>query len=54
MPMPSGTGTTVPTIYLVDLEHPVIVDVEATAPNRQAEASAAMDIAYCTRERLGL
>ena len=39
---------------LVDLEHAVIVDVEATAPIRQAEAGAAMDMIYRTRERFGL
>ncbi|MEM6441941.1 MAG: transposase, partial [Pseudomonadota bacterium] len=39
---------------LVDLEHAVIVDVEATAPIRQAEAGAAMDIIERTRKRFGL
>jgi transposase len=42
------------TNYLVDLEHAVIVDVEATAPIRQAEAGAAMDMIARTRERFGL
>jgi len=42
------------TNYLVDLEHAVIVDVEATAPIRQAEAGAAMDMIERTRERFGL
>jgi transposase len=42
------------TNYLVDLEHAVIVDVEATAPIRQAEAGAAMDMIVRTRERFGL
>jgi hypothetical protein len=38
----------------VDLEHAVIADVEATAPIRQAEAGAAMDMIVRTRERFGL
>jgi hypothetical protein len=42
------------TNYLVDLEHAVIVDVEATAPIRQAEVGAAMDMIARTRERFGL
>ena len=42
------------TNYLVDLQHAVIVDVEATAPIRQAEAGAAMDMIVRTRERFGL
>jgi hypothetical protein len=42
------------TNYLVDLDHAVIVDVEATAPIRQAEAGAAMDMIERTRERFGL
>ena len=42
------------TNYLVDLEHAVIVDVEATAPIRQAETGAAMDMIERTRERFGL
>ncbi len=42
------------TNYLVDLENAVIVDVETTAPIRQAEAGAAMDMITRTRERFGL
>lgn len=42
------------TNYLVDLEHAVIVDVEPTAPIRQAETGAAMDMIERTRERFGL
>jgi len=42
------------TNYLVDLEHAIIVDVEATAPIRQAEAGAAMDMIERTWERFGL
>ncbi len=42
------------TNYLVDLEHAVIVDVEATAPIRQAEVGAALDMIVRTRERFGL
>jgi transposase len=42
------------TNYLVDLEHAVIVDVEATAPILQAKAGAAMDMIVRTRERFGL
>jgi transposase len=42
------------TNYLVDLQHAVIVDVEATAPIRQAEVGAAMDMITRTRERFGL
>lgn len=42
------------TNYLVDLDHAVIVDVEATAPIRQAEGGTAMDMIVRTRERFGL
>jgi len=42
------------TNYLVDLENAVIVDVEATAPIRQAEAGAAQEMILRTRERFGL
>jgi hypothetical protein len=42
------------TNYLVDLEHAVIVDVEATAPIRQAEVGAALDMIVRTRDRFGL
>ena len=42
------------TNYLVDLENAVIVDVEATAPIRQAENKAARDMIERTRDRLGL
>ncbi len=37
----------------LNLQHAVIVDVEATAPIRQAEAGAAMDMIIRTRERFG-
>ena len=40
--------------YLVDLEHAVIVDVEATAPIRQAENKAARDMIERTLDRFGL
>jgi Transposase DDE domain len=40
--------------YLVDLENAVIVDVEATAPIRQAENKAARGIIERTLERFGL
>ena len=42
------------TNYLVDLDNAVIVDVEATAPIRQAEAGAALDMIERTRDRFGL
>ncbi|NIP13692.1 MAG: IS1182 family transposase [Desulfuromonadales bacterium] len=42
------------TNYLVDLEHAIIVDVEATAPIRQAETGAAREMILRTRERFGL
>ena len=42
------------TNYLVDLENAVIVDVEATAPIRQAENKAARNMIERTRDRLGL
>ncbi len=42
------------TNYLVDLENAVIVDVEATAPIRQAEVGAALDMIARTRDRFGL
>jgi len=42
------------TNYLVDLENAVIVDVEATAPIRQAEAGAAQTMIERTRNRFGL
>jgi hypothetical protein len=42
------------TNYLVDLENAVIIDVEATAPIRQAEAGAALDMIDRARERFGL
>ena len=42
------------TNYLVDLDHAVIVDVEATAPIRQAEAGAALDMIVGARARFGL
>jgi transposase len=42
------------TNYLVDLENAVIVDVEATAPIRQAEAGAAQTMIRRVRERFGL
>jgi len=37
----------------LDLEHTITVDVEATAPIRQGEASAAMDRIERTRDRFG-
>lgn len=43
-----------PTNYPADLENAVIVDVEATAPIRQAEAGAAPEMIVRTRERFGL
>lgn len=42
------------TNYLVDLDNAVIVDVEPTAPIRQAEAAAALDMIERTRDRFGL
>ncbi len=42
------------TNYLVDLDNAVIVDVEATAPIRQAESKAARDMIERTRDRFGL
>jgi len=42
------------TNYLVDLENAVIVDVETTAPIRQAEAGAAQTMIERTRNRFGL
>lgn len=42
------------TNYLVDLENAAIVDVEATAPIRQAEAGAAQTMIRRVRERFGL
>ncbi len=42
------------TNYLVDLENAVIVDVEATAPIRQAEAGAAQEMIRRTKERFDL
>ncbi|MEO1681623.1 MAG: IS1182 family transposase [Pseudomonadota bacterium] len=42
------------TNYLVDLEHAIIVDVEATAPIRQAESKAAQNMIERTRDRFGL
>ena len=42
------------TNYLVDLENAVIVDVEATAPIRQAEAGAAQTMIRRVRDRFGL
>ena len=42
------------TNYLVDLENAVIVDVEATAPIRQAEAGAAQTMIRRARDRFGL
>ena len=42
------------TNYLVDLDNAVIVDVEATAPIRQAENRAARDMIERTRNRFGL
>ena len=40
--------------YLVDLENAIIVDVEATAPIRQAENKAARDMIARTLDRFGL
>ena len=42
------------TNYLIDLDHAVIVDVEATAPLRTAEATAAKRMLERTRERFDL
>ncbi|MEO1532955.1 MAG: IS1182 family transposase, partial [Pseudomonadota bacterium] len=42
------------TNYLVDLDNAVIVDVETTAPIRQAEVSAALDMLDRTEARTGL
>ena len=42
------------TNYLVDLDHAVIVDVDATAPIRQAEVQITKDMILRTRERFGL
>ena len=42
------------TNYLVDLQNAVIVDVEATAPIRQAEAGAAQEMILRARERFNL
>jgi len=42
------------TNYLVDLENAVIVDVETTAPIRQAEVGAARDMIQRTRDRFDL
>ena len=42
------------TNYLVDLENAVIVDVEATAPIRQAEAGAAQEMLLRVKDRFGL
>ncbi|MEL6420736.1 MAG: IS1182 family transposase, partial [Pseudomonadota bacterium] len=42
------------TNYLVDLENAIIVDVEPTAPIRQAENKAARDMIVRTRDRFGL
>ena len=42
------------TNYLVDLENAVIVDVETTAPIRQAEAGAAQEMIQRTRDRFDL
>ncbi|MEL6576850.1 MAG: IS1182 family transposase, partial [Pseudomonadota bacterium] len=42
------------TNYLADLENAVIVDVETTAPIRQAEVSAALDMLDRTQARTGL
>ncbi len=42
------------TNYLVDLENAVIVDVEATAPIRQAEVGAAQEMILRVKERFGL
>jgi len=42
------------TNYLVDLDNAVIVDVDATAPIRQAETGIVQDMIVRTRERFGL
>ena len=42
------------TNYLVDLENAIIVDVEATAPIRQAEAGAAQEMILRVRDRFDL
>lgn len=42
------------TNYLVDLDNAVIVDVDATAPIRQAEVQITKDMILRTRERFGL
>ncbi len=42
------------TNYLVDLDNAIIVDVEATAPIRQAEAGAAQEMIERTRNRFDL
>jgi transposase len=42
------------TNYLVDLDNAVIVDVDATAPIRQAEVEITKDMILRTRERFGL
>ncbi|NNL73735.1 MAG: IS5/IS1182 family transposase, partial [Silicimonas sp.] len=39
------------TNYLVDLDNAIIVDVEATAPIRQAEVGAVRDMLVRTRHR---
>jgi hypothetical protein len=42
------------TNYLVDLDHAIIVDVEATAPIRQAETGAVRDMLVRTQDRFAL
>lgn len=42
------------TNYLVDLDNAIIVDVDATAPIRQAEVEIAKEMILRTRERFGL
>ena len=42
------------TNYLVDLDHAIIVDVEATAPIRQAEVGAVRDMLVRTQDRFAL
>jgi hypothetical protein len=42
------------TNYLVDLENAIILDVEATAPIRQAEVNAALDMVDRVQETFGL
>lgn len=42
------------TSYLVDLEHAIIVDVEATAPVRQAEAGSVRDMLLRTEDTFGV